>query len=83
MTEEVKEETKRTPEENAGNKENEKNPLKEEKKTDDVVEINKGENEEEENIILGLPSWKLFIIVFIIITIVWMILAIALGVGLR
>lgn len=69
---------------NKQDKENENKPLNEEKKdTETKNENNINEEEQEEHIIMGIPSWKLFIIVFIIITIIWMILAIALGVGLR
>ena len=41
------------------------------------------ENVKEDNMIFGIPNWKLFIYVFILITVLWMILAIGLGVGLR
>ena len=66
-------------------KENEVKPLNEETKKDYKIKIYKESNkdEEEENMKFGIPTWKLFIYVFIGITVIWMILAIGLGVGLR
>ena len=64
-------------------KETESKPLKENVKEETPIFHIFEEQNEEDNMIFGIPNWKLFIYVFILITVLWMILAIGLGVGLR